>query len=314
MPHLFVPQRDDHGDLHSECPEDCPMAMTLHRLVEEYGYPFCPRYITSTLFQGTYTYYRVRVILPHNADLMEDELEVVGEGYSQSEAVADAAYRALTRFCALHSDDLEGTEAMYFPPSDRTRSEWGRRLWNLDRAARGIKRSQLRDQVRLTTTLATMYEDSSQSSRDARVQRGAMQEEVDHLRAQHYRDSSAVIRLELRLQESERTSSDRQRRLQQAQVTIADQAAHIAQDHHTIDNLTEQLTALHLHINQLEEENEEEEEEEDPEELVPEGSGATQGSSGMDSGSVGPPPNPDPGFPYESEGSDAGHSVNGGQD
>ena len=100
------------------------MAMTLHHLVEDYGYPSCPRYVTSTTFRGTHTYYRVRVILPPNVDLMEEELEVRGEGNTQLEAVADAAYKALTRFCTLHSDHLEGTEAMYLPPSDRTRPEW----------------------------------------------------------------------------------------------------------------------------------------------------------------------------------------------
>ena len=80
MPHLFVPQRDAEGNLHSECPEECPMAMTLHHLFEDYGYPSCPRYIISTIFRGTHTHYRVRVILPPNVDLMEEELEVAGEG------------------------------------------------------------------------------------------------------------------------------------------------------------------------------------------------------------------------------------------
>ena len=135
-------------------------------------------------------------------------------------------------------------------------------------------------------------------------------EEIGQLRIQRHRDDSEVISLGLWLQESERVSRDRQRRLQQAEVTIADQAVHIDHDHHIIDNLNEQMATLHMHLNQMQED--EEEEEEDPEEIVPEGSGATQGSSGVASGSVGPPPPPAPGSPAESDGSDAAYSVNGG--
>ena len=313
MLHPFVPQIDEHGDRHSQCPEDCPMAMILHRLVEDCGYPSCPRYIISTLSQGSHTYYRVRVILPHNVDLMEDELEVVGEGYTQTEAVAEAAYGALARFCAIHSEDLEGTEAMYYPPADRARPEWGRRLRNLARTARNIKKRQLRDQVHLTTTFADMHEESSHNARDARVQMGALQDEMGHLQVQHHRDTSEIIRLQLRLQETERISDDRQRRFQQAQTTIADLNAHIQQDHQDIEELNDQVVALHLQMNQMQAPDEDEEEE-DPEELEPVSSGATQGSSGVESGSIGPPPSPVPDFPQEFEGSEDGHSVNGGHD
>ena len=136
MLHSFVPQRDARGDRHTECPEDCPFAMGLHHRLKELGYLTCPKYIISTIDLLFDTHFRVQILMPRHPNIPEENLfEIEGGGATEKEAISDAACRALARLCTLHSDDLEGSDVMYFPPSDRTQPGWKHKIHRLDRTA-----------------------------------------------------------------------------------------------------------------------------------------------------------------------------------
>ncbi|KAJ1273331.1 hypothetical protein BS78_06G271900 [Paspalum vaginatum] len=301
MPHTFVPYEDARGCWHQECPENCPLAMTLHHRLQELGYLSCPRYIVRHADLGLMGETRVRVRMPQNPRVSEEGVwEVQGSGLTSGEAFSDAAYRALTELCTRHLGELEGSEVMFLPPNDRAQPEWERRLRNLNRSARDLRRRQMREQVHYTSQLADLYDQRHQTYASIREGFLGLRAQNEHMLEQQHRDTSEIISLGLRQYEDQRTMRDLRDQLHTANLTIQDQTTHLELDHTIIDNLNEQVIALQLQNDQLQAELEESSSEEEPMELVPEGSGATQGSSGIASGSVGPPAAA-PGTGYDSD-------------